>query len=182
MTAYWELLRDPRWQRKRLEIMEAANFACEECEATTVTLNVHHRYYVKGRKPWEYENDSLVCLCENCHKTTTDIIGEIHRRVGMLSSGELEEVLGYVQTVSVFSGQDDIDPIRIQSYEHAVGVAHGFSIIGRVGVEAICDLARANGGFASSQQLIEISRRQTRLVTEAAASAKAAAKEKPPNG
>lgn len=31
-------------------------------------LNVHHTYYIKGCKPWEYENDSLVTLCEDCHK------------------------------------------------------------------------------------------------------------------
>lgn len=31
-------------------------------------LNVHHTYYTKGHKPWEYEDDSLVTLCEDCHK------------------------------------------------------------------------------------------------------------------
>jgi len=31
-------------------------------------LNVHHTYYIKGHKPWEYENDALVTLCEDCHK------------------------------------------------------------------------------------------------------------------
>lgn len=31
-------------------------------------LNIHHTYYVKGHKPWEYDNEALVTLCENCHK------------------------------------------------------------------------------------------------------------------
>lgn len=31
-------------------------------------LNIHHTYYIKGRKPWEYDKDVLVSLCENCHK------------------------------------------------------------------------------------------------------------------
>ena len=31
-------------------------------------LNIHHTYYIKGRKPWEYEGEALVTLCENCHK------------------------------------------------------------------------------------------------------------------
>ncbi len=65
--AYSELLRDPRWQRKRLEIMKRASFACEECGATTKTLNVHHVKYVRGRKPWEYADAELRCLCEPCH-------------------------------------------------------------------------------------------------------------------
>lgn len=31
-------------------------------------LNVHHKYYISGRKPWEYDNDALVTLCVKCHK------------------------------------------------------------------------------------------------------------------
>ena len=30
-------------------------------------LNVHHRYYTIGSKPWEYSNDALVTLCQDCH-------------------------------------------------------------------------------------------------------------------
>ena len=30
-------------------------------------LNVHHKYYVKGKAPWEYENDALITLCQDCH-------------------------------------------------------------------------------------------------------------------
>ncbi len=33
-------------------------------------LNVHHKYYVKGKAPWEYEDDALVTLCEECHRET----------------------------------------------------------------------------------------------------------------
>ena len=31
-------------------------------------LNIHHTYYIEGRKPWEYDNEALVTLCEDCHK------------------------------------------------------------------------------------------------------------------
>ena len=31
-------------------------------------LNVHHSYYIRGKKPWEYPDDALVTLCEDCHK------------------------------------------------------------------------------------------------------------------
>ena len=31
-------------------------------------LNIHHKYYISGKKPWEYEDDALVTLCEDCHK------------------------------------------------------------------------------------------------------------------
>lgn len=33
-----------------------------------IDLNVHHRYYIVGNKPWEYPNDALVTLCHKCHK------------------------------------------------------------------------------------------------------------------
>lgn len=67
--SYSDLLKDPRWQRKRLEVMEAAGFACELCRATDKTLNVHHAKYVRGRKPWEYDRSELHCLCEGCHRS-----------------------------------------------------------------------------------------------------------------
>jgi len=57
----------PRWQKKRLERMEQAGWRCESCESEEKTLHVHHKSYKKGASPWEYENDELECLCEDCH-------------------------------------------------------------------------------------------------------------------
>lgn len=71
--SYADLLRDPRWQRKRLEVMQRADFACELCLDNTTTLNVHHARYVQGRKPWEYDMADLVCLCAPCHEREHDI-------------------------------------------------------------------------------------------------------------
>ncbi len=65
---YIEQLNDPRWQRKRLEIMERDNFACSCCGTTFLKLNVHHLYYLKGLKPWEYDNEAMVTLCDSCHE------------------------------------------------------------------------------------------------------------------
>lgn len=64
---YIEQLRHPNWQRKRLEVMQAAGFECQECGAKDVPLNIHHRRYVKGRMAWEYDPPDLACLCEQCH-------------------------------------------------------------------------------------------------------------------
>jgi hypothetical protein len=64
---YSEKLRDPRWQKKRLEIMERDQFACCHCGDKEKTLNVHHRYYLKGKSPWDYDNDALLTVCEECH-------------------------------------------------------------------------------------------------------------------
>lgn len=66
---FMEQRRDPRWQKKRLLIMERDHFKCRSCESDAKTLNVHHRYYVKNREVWDYPDFSLVTLCENCHST-----------------------------------------------------------------------------------------------------------------
>jgi hypothetical protein len=67
-SEYIEKLRDPRWQKKRLEIMQRDGFKCRECSATDKTLNVHHCFYKYGNDPWDYPEGSLVTLCEDCHE------------------------------------------------------------------------------------------------------------------
>jgi len=68
MSKYSEKLRDPRWQKKRLKVLERDYWTCQECGDKTTTLHVHHRKYIKGRNPWEYDDDVLITLCETCHE------------------------------------------------------------------------------------------------------------------
>lgn len=67
MNDYAKQLKDPRWQKRRLEVMNANNFTCEMCGEKDETLHVHHVNYKKGAKPWEYELRELRCFCETCH-------------------------------------------------------------------------------------------------------------------
>ena len=64
---YAEQLKDPRWQRKRLEIMSRDNFHCTSCGFDDRTLCVHHKEYIRGFKAWEYPDVLLVTLCDVCH-------------------------------------------------------------------------------------------------------------------
>lgn len=64
---YSEQLKSPHWQRKRLEVLNAADWTCSCCGGKETTLHVHHRHYVKGRMAWEYEEHELAVLCEPCH-------------------------------------------------------------------------------------------------------------------
>ena len=73
MSNYSSMLRDPRWQRKRLEIMKAADFACQECGAKTDELHIHHKYYERGLKAWEYPDIAYACLCLECHKSAEEL-------------------------------------------------------------------------------------------------------------
>jgi 5-methylcytosine-specific restriction endonuclease McrA len=50
-------------------------------------LNIHHKYYQKGKKAWEYENEALITLCSMCHKVEhgtnkTPILDEKGRHIG----------------------------------------------------------------------------------------------------
>ena len=43
-------------------------FKCTECGRTTETLHVHHKSYIYGRMPWDYDDSNLVTLCKHCHR------------------------------------------------------------------------------------------------------------------
>ena len=64
---YSELLKDPRWQKKRLEILQRDNFKCMSCGETKDTLHVHHIRYEYGNNPWDATDKDLITLCEACH-------------------------------------------------------------------------------------------------------------------
>lgn len=66
--AYLEKLKDPRWQKKRLEILQRDEWTCKICFDGESTLHVHHRYYTYGADPWDYPNEALVTLCHACHE------------------------------------------------------------------------------------------------------------------
>lgn len=74
---YFEQLKDPRWQRKRLEIMQRDEFACSCCASETKTLNVHHTYYERNVLLWDYPSGSLVTLCEDCHLRTEQSLRQL---------------------------------------------------------------------------------------------------------
>lgn len=73
MSDYIKKLKDPRWQKRRLEIMSRDEFLCQICYSAHKTLNVHHMYYSPGLEPWEADEKHLVTLCEDCHEIQKNI-------------------------------------------------------------------------------------------------------------
>ena len=67
-SKYKNLLKDPRWQKKRLEILDRDGWQCRCCFEDKETLHVHHISYEKDKKPWEYHDSTLITLCEQCHE------------------------------------------------------------------------------------------------------------------
>ena len=71
---YIKKLKDPRWQKKRLEIMNRDYFKCVHCNDEKTTLNVHHKKYTG--EPWEAPNEDLETVCEDCH-SVIDVIEDL---------------------------------------------------------------------------------------------------------
>lgn len=67
MSNYSDLLKDPRWQKKRLEIFNRDKYTCQLCSDKNTTLVVHHKRYIPGHSPWEYKKTDLITYCECCH-------------------------------------------------------------------------------------------------------------------
>ncbi len=68
MIDYSTKLKDPRWQKKRLKILSRDEWTCRYCYDTESPLVVHHKLYLPKLEPWEYPNDLLITICEDCHR------------------------------------------------------------------------------------------------------------------
>ena len=58
---------DPRWIKKRGEILKRDGFKCSLCNKSNVVLQVHHLTYINGKQVWESPNKDLITLCYDCH-------------------------------------------------------------------------------------------------------------------
>lgn len=103
--SYSEKLKDPRWQRKRLEVMQKNGFKCQSCDSSTKTLHVHHKRYRKV-DPWDYHFEELFCLCEDCHNSIHGLIERIEKWLPDLFPRHLEQILKLCE--SFF--KEDLDP------------------------------------------------------------------------
>lgn len=69
---YEDLLLTPEWKSKRGYILKRDNYKCQWC-GKQEQLQVHHKYYSKYPnnvkvQPWNYPNDALITLCNECHQ------------------------------------------------------------------------------------------------------------------
>lgn len=94
---YSEKLRDPRWQRKRLEILNRDDFTCRDCGDKDHTLHIHHCLYGRGKEPWEAPADELRTLCEECHEERSsiehDVKLEFSRLLARLRKDQISELM-----------------------------------------------------------------------------------------
>jgi hypothetical protein len=136
MATYFEKLRDPRWQKRRLEIMSLTNFSCEGCGDKSKTLNVHHKIYRKRADPWDYADNELACLCEECHEIEHASRTRIDEAISRLSLSDIDAIAGYAEGCILrdldSEEQERKRMIKFLSCEWADGVAaaYGCGLIG----------------------------------------------------
>jgi 5-methylcytosine-specific restriction endonuclease McrA len=114
-TQYYEKLKDPRWQKRRLEIFTRDDFMCLFCGATDKTLTVHHQYYIAGKEPWDYPDRALTTLCYECHdterenlkETTSDLLSVLKQEWAFTSENF------YDLTAAFIAADRDIHPMQI---------------------------------------------------------------------
>jgi hypothetical protein len=110
MNAYSEQLRDVRWQKKRLEILSARGWKCEDCGTEVAGLNVHHPSYAQGWAPWDYPDWHYIVLCEPCHDMRHRMQRSIHLWFGQLRGQQaiyaaMEDIRRIVLTLGPTDGK-----------------------------------------------------------------------------
>lgn len=65
-----------QWEEFRKQVIELDEGRCVVCHRVQgdVVLQVHHKKYLTGKKPWEYSFDMVETLCKGCHAREHGII------------------------------------------------------------------------------------------------------------
>jgi len=120
---YADKFKDPRWQKVRLKKLEGAEWACEKCMDTETMLSVHHKRYIKGRKPWEYEEHDLVVLCQPCHSEEheakdmqSELVARLHADGPASASDFFAVGAGYI---SQQTNDEGISAVAYQFYQES---------------------------------------------------------------
>jgi hypothetical protein len=69
--------RQKDWLSFRREVIRLDSYCCTKCgrkESDGVVMQVHHREYIRGHKPWEYRYDMCEAICKGCHASIHGIV------------------------------------------------------------------------------------------------------------
>lgn len=121
-NTYHQKLLSPKWQKKRLEILNRDKWACQICGDDENTLHVHHRVYKPGCEPWEYDAKLLVTLCSSCHQSESEFLkfSPTH-----LSNSFLEAGFFAGDFISIIEG---LNEIKLQHAPEVVMSVYGWAL------------------------------------------------------
>lgn len=124
-----EQYRHPEWQRKRLQVLERAQWRCSNCQAQDKQLHVHHKRYLRGHKVWEYDLTDLVALCERCHADHHEGMDRLKAVLGTVGPWEAQALVallaGWIAAPKSLDGA--VPPVLIEEREKNPEMfVHGF--------------------------------------------------------
>ena len=131
-TPYQRHLADPRWQQKRLTIFNRDEFKCRICKDTSSELHIHHCWYEKGFKAWEYPDECYVTLCAACHESETNFSKILLPKI--VSTLKRKGYL-FVDLIDVLSFFESTEPKQFGTMRWILGVSetiktHGYDTKG----------------------------------------------------
>ena len=100
--SFKEQIKSPKWQKKRLEILERDEFSCQNCGETEEQLHVHHLLYHKDTMFWDYDNKYLITFCDVCHYNWHKANNEIKELLCIDS----ERLLGVLEIIKLIYNKD----------------------------------------------------------------------------
>lgn len=118
---YSEKLKDPRWQKKRLEVLQRDDFKCKICFDGTKTLHVHHLEYIRRSEPWEVPLEYLETLCWECHEQIESekhenesiILKNCRLKMGLYLDAPVRVFNKYKNIADLFSLLDSLDEEKV---------------------------------------------------------------------
>jgi hypothetical protein len=111
MKSYSEKLKDVRWQKKRLQVLERDEWRCRDCGCEDKTLHVHHCHYEKGG-PWETADELLLSLCKDCHERRHAIEACIKRSMGQIMA-RCPDVQALAVSLDALVEEADDEPVSV---------------------------------------------------------------------
>lgn len=114
MTRYQKRLLDPRWQKKRLEVMQRDGFKCCLCTDDGTALHIHHMSY-KGN-PWDVPNEELKTVCSHCHSVVHELKDTLVLKVFKYPMDEAGffMILAYCEKTVAFMFHDSDGKVKLQ--------------------------------------------------------------------
>ena len=115
---YAEKLKHPKWQKKRLQVLNRDKFTCRDCGDKDRQLQVHHCFYETG-EPWETDLIYLLTLCEKCHKVRGNYEKEAKREFSiLLSKIAVQAIPNLSVSISALCSNTMIAPIVVCKGAH----------------------------------------------------------------
>jgi hypothetical protein len=120
MSDFTDQYKNPLWQKRRLEMLERANYRCSCCQDDESQLHVHHGQYFTGRKLWEYADKELQVLCGTCHEEAHKHLERIKEIVSTVPADGLTELVallaGYLDNANTRAGGFVGDGVNTEAY------------------------------------------------------------------